>query len=73
MSIYAVENGFMDKIDVEQISDFEKALHRDMQAKHADLLNAIEEKGVLDDTLIEGLKAGITESLNDYLMINGAQ
>ncbi|MDO5438626.1 MAG: F0F1 ATP synthase subunit alpha [Erysipelotrichaceae bacterium] len=73
VSIYAVENGFMDKIDVEQISDFEKALHRDMQAKHADLLNAIEEKGALDDTLIEGLKAGITESLNDYLMINGAQ
>ncbi|MCR5300260.1 MAG: F0F1 ATP synthase subunit alpha [Erysipelotrichaceae bacterium] len=72
-SIYAVENGYMDKIDVEQITDFERALHRDLQAKHADLLNTIQEKGVLDDTLTEGLKAAITESLNDYLMINGAQ
>ena len=73
VSLYAVENGYMDKIDVEQVTDFEKTLHRDMQTKHADLLNAIEEKGVLDDALIEGLKAGIAESLNDYLMINGAQ
>jgi F-type H+-transporting ATPase subunit alpha len=73
ISLYAVENGYMDKIEVEDVTNFEKALHRDMQAKHADLLNSMEEKGVLDDAMIEEMKAGIAESLKDYLMINGAQ
>ena len=72
VSLYAVEHGFMDTIEVEQISSFERALHRDMQAKHADLLDAIDEKGVLDDGMVEELEAAITESLNDYLLINGA-
>ena len=72
VSLYAVEHGFMDTIEVEQISSFERALHRDMQAKHSGLLDAIEEKGVLDDGMVEELEAAITESLNDYLLINGA-
>jgi F-type H+-transporting ATPase subunit alpha len=71
-SLYAVEHGFMDTIEVERISAFERALHRDMQAKHADLLAAIEEKGVLDDDMVKELEAAITESLNDFALINGA-
>ncbi|MBQ6522488.1 MAG: hypothetical protein IJI15_06665, partial [Atopobiaceae bacterium] len=59
-------------IEVERISAFERALHRDMQAKHADLLAAIEEKGVLDDDMVKELEAAITESLNDFALINGA-
>ena len=43
-----------------------------MQAKHAGLLDAIEEKGVLDDGMVEELEAAITESLNDFMLINGA-
>jgi F-type H+-transporting ATPase subunit alpha len=73
VSLYAVENGFMDKIEVEQVSDFERALHRDMRAKHADLLDAIEERGVLDDEMTAELRAAIEESLGDYLMINGTR
>ena len=72
VSLYAVENGYMDKIAVDQVLGFERALHRDMQAKHAGLLAAIEEKGVLDDDMLEELKAGISESLDDYLMVTGA-
>ena len=72
VSLYAVEHGFMDTIDIERISAFERALHRDMQAKHALLLDAIEEKGVLDDDMVKELEAGITESLNDFMLINGA-
>lgn len=73
VSLYAVENGFLDKIDVEKILDFERALHRDMQANHAGLLDAIEEKGVLDNSMEEELRAGIAEVLNNYLMVTGAQ
>jgi len=73
VSLYAVENGFLDKIDVEKVLDFERALHRDMQANHAGLLDAIEEKGVLDNSMEEELRAGIAEVLNNYLMVTGAQ
>lgn len=73
VSLYAVENGFLDKIDVEKVLDFERVLHRDMQANHAGLLDAIEEKGVLDNSMEEELRAGIAEVLNNYLMVTGAQ
>ena len=72
VSLYAVENGFMDKIAVEDVLAFERALHRDMQAKHAALLEAIDEKGVLDNAMEEELQAGIGEALNDFLMVSGA-
>ncbi|RVU97652.1 F0F1 ATP synthase subunit alpha [Coriobacteriales bacterium OH1046] len=73
VSLYAVEHGFLDKIEVEQIPDFERALHRSMQADHAGLLDAIEERGMLGNDMEEELQAGIADALSDYLMVGGAR
>ena len=73
VSLYAVENGFMDKIEVEQVADFERALHREVQENHAGLLDAIDEKGVLDDEMVEELRGAISKALDDYLIANEAR
>jgi len=43
VSLFAVNNGYLDDIDVERILPFEKALKEELKAKHADLVARIED------------------------------
>jgi len=43
VSLFAVNNGYLDDIDVERILPFEKALKEDLKAKHAALVQRIED------------------------------
>jgi F-type H+-transporting ATPase subunit alpha len=47
VSIYAVNNGYMDKVDRKKVVDFENALQSFARSKHAGLLEAINEEPVL--------------------------
>ncbi len=49
--IYAGTNGFLDDLPVDQVRDFEQALHRFVDATNPGLVRAIMEKKVLDDNL----------------------
>src|SRR5690606_23641586 len=44
VSLYAVNNGFLDDIDVERILPFEKALKDQIKAKHEALVQRIQDK-----------------------------
>ncbi|MDC0358356.1 hypothetical protein OAO01_06020, partial [Oligoflexia bacterium] len=57
VSIFAVNEGHTDDLEVAQIGVFERALHAHLDAKHSDILNKIEETGDLDDELAERLNA----------------
>jgi F-type H+-transporting ATPase subunit alpha len=48
VSLFAVNKGFFDDIEVKQVLVFEAALHAYMKAEHADLLKKIEETKQLD-------------------------
>ncbi|MBQ3339254.1 MAG: F0F1 ATP synthase subunit alpha [Atopobiaceae bacterium] len=72
-SLYAVENGFLDKVEVEQVAEFERALHREMGERHADLLAAIDDRGILDDDMVEELRDAIGEVLDNFLIANGVR
>ena len=61
--IYAVTNGYLDKIDVERVRVWERGFHEDMSARHQDVLDDIREGGQLTDDLTERLVAAI-ESYN---------
>ncbi len=51
VSLYAVNNGFMDDVAVEQVGDFEKALYEYMEVQGKDVLNAIRDtKEISEDT-----------------------
>ena len=60
-SLYAVNNGYLDDIDVKQILGFEKGLHDHLQSKHAALVDSIEAKKDLGKDDEATLKEAIAE------------
>ncbi|NLC35856.1 MAG: F0F1 ATP synthase subunit alpha [Alcaligenaceae bacterium] len=44
VSLYAVNNGYLDDLEVEQILSFEKALKEQLKSKHEALVNRIQDK-----------------------------
>jgi len=59
--IFSGVRGYLDRIEVSQIGDYEKLLLTEMHAKHQDLLDAISSEGALSSESEEKLK-GILES-----------
>ncbi|MBC2857650.1 MULTISPECIES: F0F1 ATP synthase subunit alpha [Stappia] len=57
--IYAGVNGYLDKLPVNKVRDFEEGLLLNLRGEHADLLDGIWEKKALDADLEARLKAAI--------------
>ncbi|MCB2202738.1 F0F1 ATP synthase subunit alpha [bacterium] len=54
--LYALNQGFMDRVDSRNINDYEAKLVETLIAKETKLLNEIENKGQLTDEIREGLE-----------------
>ena len=65
--IYAVTNGYLDDIPVEDIKAFEKGLYDTLRDSYPDFVNAIHETGKLDDEMTEKLKDAITSYKTVFL------
>ena len=61
VSLYAVENDFMDDIELVKIGAFEDALHSYMGTTHKGLMDTINESGDFSDEIESGLKVAIEE------------
>ena len=61
--IYAVTNGYLKNIAVDQVPAFEQRLAEFMENRHADVLTAIRTTGKLEKDTEEGLKAALNELL----------
>jgi F-type H+/Na+-transporting ATPase subunit alpha len=59
--LYAISNGYLDNVPVDQISAFEQNYHKYMAANHPDILKTIESEKQLSTTTEEKLKAAIKE------------
>jgi F-type H+-transporting ATPase subunit alpha len=59
ISIWAVSNGYMDDLPVENVRQFESELLDHMRTRHSDIGEAIVQTGVLDDDLAEKLRKAI--------------
>ena len=59
ISIWAVSNGYMDDLPVENVRAFESELLDHMRTRHSDIGEAIVQKGSLDDDLVEKLRSAI--------------
>ena len=57
LSLYAVNEGYLDGVPVNRVGDFEAALHDFARSNNADLLNKINETGDYNDEVQAGLKA----------------
>jgi F-type H+-transporting ATPase subunit alpha len=56
LSLYAVNEGYLDGVEVTKIIDFENALHDFAKANHGDLLDSINESGDYNDDIAASLK-----------------
>jgi F-type H+-transporting ATPase subunit alpha len=56
LSLYAVNEGYVDDVEVTKIIDFENALHDFAKANHGDLLDSINESGDYNDEIAASLK-----------------
>lgn len=61
VSLYAVENAYLDDVELEKIGDFEDALLAFMNSDNKDLMNTINESGDYNDDIVAGMKKGLDE------------
>ena len=59
VSLFAVEYGFLDDVELEKVGAFEHALHSFMHSDRADLMKQIEESGDYNDEIEASLKESI--------------
>ena len=59
VSLFAVEYGFLDDVELEKVGAFEEALHSFMHSARADLMKQVEESGDYNDEIEASLKESI--------------
>ena len=58
-SLFAANEGYLDDVEVEKVTDFEAALHAHLNSAHADLMAKINEKGDWNDEIASELRSAI--------------
>ncbi|MGH8518031.1 MAG: F0F1 ATP synthase subunit alpha, partial [Panacagrimonas sp.] len=58
-TLYAVEKGYIDKVDVAKILAWEEGLHQYLASSHKAVMDKIDEKGDWNDAIEADLKAGL--------------
>jgi F-type H+/Na+-transporting ATPase subunit alpha len=61
VSLYAVNNGYLDDVELKKVGDFEAALHGYMRTSYAALLQAINASGDFNDKIEADLKKAVGE------------
>ncbi len=61
VSLFAVNNGYIDDVDVKKVVDFEHALHSYMETHQAELLARINASGDYNDDIETGLKKAVED------------
>ena len=59
VSLFAVNNGFIDDIDLKKVGSFEAALHSFMKSDHKALMDKINATGDFGDDIANGLRSAI--------------
>jgi F-type H+-transporting ATPase subunit alpha len=61
VSLFALNEGYLDELELKQVRTFELALHQYMANNNADLIGKINETGDYDDDIKNGLKKALDE------------
>jgi len=72
LSIFAAKNGYLKTVEVEDIAEFEEELHKYFRSSKVELMAKLRNEKVLSDEIVEGLKAGCSEFLDNYNLSHGA-
>ncbi len=66
VSLYAVNEGYLDGVEVEKIKEFEAALHSYMGAEHADFMHSVNASGDYNDAIAEQLKSALQDFVKNH-------
>ncbi len=66
VSLYAVENGYIDDVALEKVGDFEEALLAFMKSEKKDLISSMNELGEYNDDVEASLKSSLEEFKKDH-------
>lgn len=61
VSLYAINEGYLDDVELEKVGAFEAALHDFMDTEHAKLMEQIDKTGNYDDEISGGLKVALDD------------
>jgi F-type H+-transporting ATPase subunit alpha len=61
VSLFAVENGFIDDVELEKVGDFEEALLAFMNSERKDLIKLINDTGDYNDDIVASMKSSLEE------------
>ena len=59
VSLFAVENGYLDDVELEKVGDFEAALHGYMHSEQQELMATIQAQAEYSDAVAAGLKTSL--------------
>jgi F-type H+/Na+-transporting ATPase subunit alpha len=59
VSLFAVNNGFIDDVELKKVGAFEAALHSYMKSEHKSLLDKINSTGDYGDEIADALRSAI--------------
>lgn len=71
LSLFAIKNGFMDDLPVDEVANFEKAMHRAFHESEADLCAEIEEKGDLSPEIMNRMSEGMKKAVEQFKLAKG--
>ena len=71
LSLFAIKNGFMDDLPVEDVPSFEKAMHRAFHEEHADLWQEVDDKGDLSKEMMEQITEGMRSVVEQFKLAKG--
>ncbi|MCL4144670.1 UNVERIFIED_CONTAM: hypothetical protein GTU68_001933 [Idotea baltica] len=72
VSLIAASSGYLDKLEVEDIGEYEKQLHDFLGADHSAVLSEIKDKGKLGDDTAKTLDAALGQFTERFLDLKGA-
>ena len=66
MTIFAGTNGYLDKVPVEKISEWDEQFRRWIEQTHSSLGQAIEERKALDEAMEKELRSALDEFIQGF-------
>lgn len=66
MSIYLAYNNWIDRVDLDQVADFEAYVHAQLTESYPELMDKLAKDYVIDDTLKEELEAALEKIYQEF-------
>ena len=71
LSLFAAKNGYLDRVEIEDIASFEKSIHRYFKENAKDVCDRIEKEAVINDELRSKITEVMDKVIEQYVLVKG--